>query len=767
MSAATWPRPDRAPGSGRTPAGFTPGWPTLALAAVGYLAAVLVATYPQVQYLATRFPGSSTDPMQHLWVMRWYRTCLLSGRAPWVCPDLQAPIGAPLGGFSPLQLQSLLFVPLSLVSGNDVLCYNLVWLAAFVFTGLGVLILAWNVVGHRPAAGLAGLAAMLSTPLMMRSLCHLELMCVGSVALFLAGWLRWLERPSRRGLLACVALAGLVTMSAVYFIVYTVFPAALLFGFELVRGTRAEGPGWLRARGRGLLAFGLLGLAVQGALLSPQLWNRWQGGTTARPRAEFQTPAVPPWGYVVPASSQRLHRLWAADAYEAQGYPAFTGCAYPGVVVLTLLGVTAVGRVRFPRAGAWWAALALMMLLSAGSHWRLGTWRVPMPAWWLWHVLPPLRQTRDPARFALVAVCLAAVVAAAGYRAGSARLPRRWQRAGLLGLAATLVVVDLSPVPYGLHFSLPPVPPAYAWIAARTPGARLLEAPVPDSSADNLQSATATYWQSQHGLTTSAGYSGFANVRFDDQIAHVSPLGAVEVGRLDPATDPEHARIGLLHDSSVRDVLWLHLTHHRFDYVVWHHWARGPYDRPANQVAVLRLMAPASVFADAGTEVFATAKLAPPVRPVLIPTAGWRTTSAIPRPLAAVEPRAGLILHAPEAAGPVVLALEARGFGADRTAVLREGDRTLARWLIRADRPQTYRTPPLHLTPGPHPLVLESDGATAPRREDQQVPRGHPGPISLLATRLQLEPPDSSPIPAASADPPDEGEIHAGCPGVP
>src|SRR5262249_20998963 len=89
------------------------------------------------------------DALQHLWVMRWYKTCLFEGRWPLLCPEIQHPVGAPLGNFSPLHLQSLLYLPLSLLSGSDILCYNLVWLTGLLLTGLGTSLLAWRVVRDR------------------------------------------------------------------------------------------------------------------------------------------------------------------------------------------------------------------------------------------------------------------------------------------------------------------------------------------------------------------------------------------------------------------------------------------------------------------------------------------------------------------------------------------------------------------------------------------------------------------------------------------
>jgi hypothetical protein len=44
-----------------------------------------------------------------------------------------------------LQLQGLLYLPLSLVIKNDTLCYNLIWIFGLLLAGLGRVTLGWSV----------------------------------------------------------------------------------------------------------------------------------------------------------------------------------------------------------------------------------------------------------------------------------------------------------------------------------------------------------------------------------------------------------------------------------------------------------------------------------------------------------------------------------------------------------------------------------------------------------------------------------------------
>src|SRR5690349_16040807 len=96
---------------------------TLALVLVLDLACLAVATYPVVTTLTSRLPALA-DPLTHLWTMRWYKAALLTGQSPFHCPNVQYPFGAPLGLLPPMQLQTLLYIPLSSVIHNDILCYN-------------------------------------------------------------------------------------------------------------------------------------------------------------------------------------------------------------------------------------------------------------------------------------------------------------------------------------------------------------------------------------------------------------------------------------------------------------------------------------------------------------------------------------------------------------------------------------------------------------------------------------------------------------------
>src|SRR5262249_32805500 len=101
----------------------------------------------------------------HLWIMRWYKTCLLEGKSVALCPEIQHPVGAPLGNFSPLHFQAMLYLPLSTLLHDDIFRYNTVWLFGMLSTGMVTFALAWQMLRDRGCAAFAGMLAMLSGPM--------------------------------------------------------------------------------------------------------------------------------------------------------------------------------------------------------------------------------------------------------------------------------------------------------------------------------------------------------------------------------------------------------------------------------------------------------------------------------------------------------------------------------------------------------------------------------------------------------------------------
>ena len=84
------------------------------------------------------------------------------------------------------------------------------------------------------------------------------------------------------------------------------------------------------------------------------------------------------------------------------------------------------------------------------------------------------------------------------------------------------MLADLAMVPFPTP-PIPPMPAIYRDLAARNPGATLVDAPMFGASEGQVFSSLWGYWQSIHRAETTAGYPGLPNVPFDSEIVPTSP----------------------------------------------------------------------------------------------------------------------------------------------------------------------------------------------------------------------------------------------------
>ncbi|MBX6313101.1 MAG: hypothetical protein IRY99_09345, partial [Isosphaeraceae bacterium] len=654
------------------------GWATPIAVALFYAACVAAATWPQVVTFGSTLP-SLTDPLQHLWIMRWYKTCLLEGRSPLLCPEIQYPVGAPLGNFSPLHLQALLYIPLSLVLANDVLCFNLIWLVGMVTTGLATFLLIWRLLRDRLAATFGGMTAMLSAPMMFHAQAHLELIFLGGFPLFLLVWIDFIDQPTRKRLALAVGAYGLVALCAAYYVVFAVVPAALYFIWQAVAAGREGIIGWARERARWLLAFAALATPLLALIFANQIWSMAQGYALPRPMSEFIYFRSPWWSYLAPTTFHRLGRLLPFNPYAAFGFETIgERASYLGVVTVALLLYSLLGRVRFPRGRFWWALLVVLVVLSLGAYAEVGGCRIDLPALWLKKTLVLFALIRVPARFNLFAAVVAAVVAAAGLKHLLARLPGRGGRWVVAGALILMALLDLS-FPASL-WSLPPMPACYQVIRARQPSAKILEIPQAPSTGSFL-SAVGGYWASHHRLPTNVGYSGNGNVVYDDLVTWSSPFLARNLAAPGYLSRTEETQIDIACEVDFDDYIWLYLTTLGIDYLIIHQWPGALPDLPGPvDLAPLKArLERAKVYEDAATAVYERARLIPPRKPVVLVGRGWHPCAD--SSLIRVSERSSQILaYNPDPDRPLRFALRAKGFRGPHTVRLRDGRTELARW---------------------------------------------------------------------------------------
>jgi hypothetical protein len=725
------------------------GWKPVALATLFYLAVITIATWPLMLWFRSALP-ERYDSLQHLWVMRWYKTCLLEGRSVFHCPEIQHPIGAPLGNFSSLHLQALLYFPLSLAITNDTICYNIICISGLLLTGLGTFLLAWYLVGDWAGAAFGGLVAMLSTPMMRHAHGHLELIYVGGFPIFLVAWMRFVDRPSR-GRMAFAAFGYVVVaMSAAYYMVFALFPAVLYVAWQSWRGGWRGAWPWLRARGAWFAGFVGLTLPFLLVLFSSQFWAMAHGYSLIRDREEFNTLGAPLWSYLIPTREHQLGALLPWDPYALLGPTAGERKVYLGVVTIAMLAYAAIHRIRFRNAGYVWAALALLVTLSLGASWQVGTWRISLPSEWLWKLFPIYRMTRVPARLSLFAGVLAGVVAAAGIRHLLARLPRRALRGAVFGGLAAAAVADLALLPFWIE-PMPAMPGCYAFLKQRDPRATLVEIPFLGTGGSNLNAAC-TYWQALHRLTTSAGYAGHANPIEDARIGHNSPFHAVRLAEPDYLADPTRMTFDFTTHVDFKDFVWLYLTVNRFDYIVLHQGSDAVPEYPVHLDRVKALLQESKIYEDDATVVYARDRLRTPSRPVPMGLEEWQQRNSWQGRFNCLVPnRARLMVYNPDPARNLTLVLDAASLRRQQSVQLRSGAEILARWDLGPGSYQCCVSPPFRLPAGLHELTIE----TSRLERDDTGALKKPYPLRIARVSLHDEAdPEVAPLtalrPAAS-----------------
>lgn len=703
----------------------------LAGLAAFYAACLIAATWPAALTWRSRLAvGDPTDPLMHLRQMRWYRACLTGWTSPLFCPDLQRPLGSPLGLYSPLQLQTLGYLGLSLITKNDTLMYNLILFSQLVYTGMGTFALAWYLTRHRGGSSLSGLLAMLSAPMLFNAMVGgTELLALGSFPLFFVGWMRLLERPTAGRLAAAVGLFLLLAASAPYYGFLAVAPA-MIHAFVMARG---GGLAWCRSRVGWLLGFGALAATLAPLLFPGQIWAVGQGYSMARPREHFERYGTTPWHYLVPWPTNLLGSLIAPPFGSLPGF-AEKSTIYLGVVALGLLAWAAVVRVSVKHGRTLWACLAVLVILSIGANMNIGGRIVPMPASWLWDHCPGFRSLRVPARFGYLAVVCAAVLAGAAAGRLIDGAGSRWRKAAIgVGLAG-LAVVDLAMVPCPTR-PIPPMPPVYATLLRSHPDATLCEVH-PNGDYVSYES-TLAYWQGMHGGKTSAGNPGVENRRLTHLTGVTSPFYHGLLG--DPGYLTGPSRFDIVGEARFEDYAWLYLTTHKFDYLVLHTWSADGSPTSPVFARIRGRLAEALIHEDATQSAFDRRRLATPDRPVALLTSGWRDRIAwrgVPSAIAAEDAR--VAVYNPSADRPLRLRLVASAYLKPRVVRLLAEGRELARWRVVPGAPSSFQSPPFRLGGGIAELSIASDGSERPARISYAPVEGDMAPISLWVAGVRL-----------------------------
>ncbi|MEZ5416410.1 MAG: hypothetical protein R2708_03585 [Vicinamibacterales bacterium] len=358
-------------------------------AALGYAVLTVVMTWPIAAGLGRDVPADLGDSLLNMWLMAWGAeafVAMTSGTmsfADFWNGNIFHPAPATLTFSDHLAPQALQGLPFYLATGNVVLAYDIVFLATFVLSGLGMFLFVRELTGSARAAFVAGLFFAF-VPYRVGQYSHIQTLSSQWMPVALFGLRRYFDRGSVSALAGGAAAFALQGLSTGYYLFYfaPVFAGYVLWEIA-ARGRWRDGRMWvaLGAAGGGVLAATL-------PFLLPYARARAALGL-ARPYEEVLAFSADlfAWMNVNPHL-----RLWGP---LLNGHPQPEGDLFPGAVPL-LLALLAVGlwTVRARResrgvpmgrtpAAAWMArallAVAVVVALAApviaitgGFVWDLG-----------------------------------------------------------------------------------------------------------------------------------------------------------------------------------------------------------------------------------------------------------------------------------------------------------------------------------------------------------------------------------------------------------
>lgn len=724
------------------------GWRASGFTLTLHTLGLAVATWPLIRTFPFQMPLHE-DSLGSLWLFRWYKACLFEGQSVWFCKEVLHPAGVPMGSYTPMYLQSLIFSFLSTIIHDDVICWNILWLIGMLGTGLGTSLLAWHLIGDRACAAFAGLMMVLSTPMLILSNFQIELIYVGGFPLFLVAWMRFVDRPGVRRMLAASFTYLLVAMTCGYYMVFSIFPAVLYLVWTADRRGWRTAWSWLKSR-LPLLA-GMAGLTLAGVLVidSAQVWMIVQGFPSDRPRAMFDLFAAPLWSYVVPSPWQRLGSLLPTNPYVAIGDSASVKMSYLGLVTMGLMGFAAIRRGGLRRASFVWLAFAMMVMLSLGASAKIAGREITLPAGWLWAVFPPIRMTRLICRFSMFAMVFGGVLAGGGLKLLLSRLPGRGGRAAVFTGLAIISVVDLSLA--GITFPrgrIPEAPGCYAFLLKHDPKGAILE--IPEGRHGFIRNALCTYWQSYHRLKTSVGIMGVPNENQDGRAYFNSPFFPALLDNPRYLETPESFDILLMGKVDFNDYLWLYLTVNDFDYIVIHQGSIPFFGGmpPKTVDRVMNILGECKIYEDSKSIVYARSRLRRPSHPVAINLGAWSKLNAMEGRLNSPVSRSTRIaVYNPEPDRSVQITLDAASARGPLSVRLRSKATDLESWNVASRQFQTLVSAPIRLSAGLNELTIETTRPYVVARDQAAVPSDENQPYHLYIARLNVQAaPESLPL---------------------
>ena len=420
------------------------------------------------------------DPLFSIWRIAWINHQLARDPSALFDTNIFYPERLTLTYSDAVLLPSLAAAPLLWAGVHQVVVYNVLFLSAFVLSGITMYLLVRALTGRRDAAVVSATVFMLH-PYRYEHYSHLELQMTMWMPLALWTLHRTMAKARLRDGLATGLAFAAQTLSSLYYGVYFAVYAAVV-GAALWMARRVPLPP---------LAALAAGAALATALIAP-IASQYLASKPTRGERDVGTVtdfSARPGDYLRASIRSRLYSRWALD--EPQERHLFPHVA---PAALALVGAWP------PMSVASTAYTAAWVLTVDGS---LGMNGMTFP--WLRNHVPGYRLIRVPARFSILGGMSLAILC--GY--GAARLLARWPHRRNVVLGAMLAPIMVEALPAIALERVPREPPAiYARLAGQPP-AILAEFPTPEQVGITWWDTHYLYFSTFHWQRLLNGNSGF------------------------------------------------------------------------------------------------------------------------------------------------------------------------------------------------------------------------------------------------------------------
>jgi hypothetical protein len=466
-----------------------------------YVVAAVVITWPLAWHLTDRIgalqgPG---DPFLNLWILGW-------GLRAWTTDPATVLTGQVFNAniFFPAEntlaysdhflLQSFALSPVYALTGNAVLCYNLLLIASIALSGVAMHALARAVTGSTPAAWLAGLA-WACWPYRTAHLLHLQLQALYFMPLALLCVHRLVAGRRWRDALGLGLTAALQAIASVYYGLMT----GIVIAVSVVILAAATGQWRSRRLWTRVAAAGVVAAVLTAPVMLPYIRSQQSEGFgrtmfeasnhSAAARSYLQVPST---NLVYGKTGLLAPRPPQPGARDRSGVEHYL---FPGIVLLAL---AAVGVWRHWASDSRAVVRASVALVVVGILLSLGPEGVRSLYATLHDNVYGFQAIRAPARFAVIGMLGLSLLAAVGLRTARARSP------ALGGALVAIAMLEYVNAPLPLAVAPPATTQVGQWLkAAPEPGA-VIHLPL----TIDLENTPFMVQSLEHGRPIVNGYSG-------------------------------------------------------------------------------------------------------------------------------------------------------------------------------------------------------------------------------------------------------------------